>query len=288
MSKTILITGANGNVSSGIIASLKGSGATLRAMVRSREKGQALAAQGVELVEGDLERPRSLGAAFAGVDTVWLLSPPGPRAPEQASNGLWAARQAGARYVVRMSAVGAAHDAPTINSRMHALSDAELRASGIAYTILKPQFFMQNLLMSARTALSDGALYFSFADARTGMIDARDIGEFAARVLTSTGHEGKTYTLSGPRSIDMSEVAGAFGRALGREVKYVPVPIEAAVQAMAHMGADEWMQNAMADYFAAYSKGWGDLVTDEIPKLLGRPARSIDDFARDLLAPMAK
>ena len=143
MSKTILITGATGNVSSGIIAKLKGPGHSLRALVHSPEKAAALKQQGIEVHAGDLEKPWTLGPAFAGADTVWILTPPGPRAPEQSSNALWAARQGGAKHVVRMSAVGAAHKAPTINSRLHALSDAELAASGIPFTILKPHFFAQ-------------------------------------------------------------------------------------------------------------------------------------------------
>src|SRR5260221_14186362 len=111
MSKTILIIGATGNVSSGIIAKLNGSGHHLRALVRNPEKAAALEQQGVDVHGGDLEKPWTLGPAFAGADTVWILTPPGPRAPEQSSNALWAARQGGAKHVVRMSAIGAAHSA---------------------------------------------------------------------------------------------------------------------------------------------------------------------------------
>ena len=135
MPKTILITGATGNISSGIIAQLKGCDHRLLALVRKPDKAEGLKQQGVELRAGDLEKPWTLGAAFAGADTVWVLAPPGPRAPEHCSNALWAAKQAGAKHVVRMSAFGAAHTAPTINSRLHALSDAELIASGVPFTI---------------------------------------------------------------------------------------------------------------------------------------------------------
>lgn len=79
---------------------------------------------------GDLEQPSSLTDAFAGVDTLWLLTATGPQAPHASSNAVWAARQAGIGHIVRLSAMGAAHDAPTRNVRMHALSDVELQASG--------------------------------------------------------------------------------------------------------------------------------------------------------------
>lgn len=278
MTKTILITGANGKVSSGVIQHLKASGAKLRALVRSAARAGGLG-DGVEIVEGNLEKPPTLGRAFAGVDTVFLLCPPGPRAPEQSSNGLWAARQAGAKKVVRMSAVGAAHDAPTINSRLHALSDEEVAASGLDWTIVKPHAFMQNLLGSAQQIAGEGALYYAGADARMGMVDVRDISELVARVLVTDGHSGKRYTLTGPKSIDMHEVAAALSRAVGKPVKYVAVPVAAAQAAMAKAGVDEWRINSLGDYLTAYGSGWGDFATEDFPQLMGKPARSIDDFA---------
>jgi uncharacterized protein YbjT (DUF2867 family) len=284
MTKTILITGATGNISSGIIAQLKGSAYRLLALVRNPEKAEELKRQGVELRVGDLEKPWTLGSAFAGTDIVWVLAPPGPRAPEQCSNALWAARQAGAKHVVRLSAIGAAHTAPTINSRLHALSDAELVGSGIPFTILKPHYFMQNLMMAAQSVAQQGAMYFALADGKMGLIDSRDISEFAAHVLTTAGHEGKTYTLTGPASISMHQVAAAIGEAIGKAVKYVPVTVEAQRQSILQMGMDEWMANLLGDYSTAYSANWGDLVTDDFQRVMGKTPRSIAQFGRDFAA----
>src|SRR3977135_894320 len=105
MSKTILVPGATGQISSGMIPHLKGSGATLRALVRDRQRAASLVEQGVEVVEGDLGLPRTRVRVCSGCDAVGTLTPPGPRAPEQSSNALWAARRGGARHVVRMSAI---------------------------------------------------------------------------------------------------------------------------------------------------------------------------------------
>ena len=281
MPNTILITGATGNISSGIIAQLNGSGHSLRALVRNPEKAEELRRQGVEISVGDLEKPWTLGSAFAGVDTVWILAPPGPRAPEQCSNALWAAKQGGARHVVRMSAFGAAHTASTINSRLHALSDAELVGSGIPFTILKPHFFMQNLMMAVQSVAQQGAMYFALADGKMGLIDSRDISDFAAHVLTSAGHEDKTYTLTGPASLSMHQIAAAIGNAIGKPVAYVPVSVDDARQSMAQMGLDDWTVNLMCDYYAAYSANWGDLVTDDFQRVTGKAPRSIEQFAKD-------
>jgi uncharacterized protein YbjT (DUF2867 family) len=289
MAKTILITGATGNVSSGIHERLKGSGHNLRVLVRNPEKADAFRKQGIDVRIGDLEKPWTLAPAFEGADSVWLLVPPGPRAPEQSSSGLWAARQAGVGHIVRMSAVNAAYNAPTINSRLHALSDAEVAASGIPYTILKPHFFAQNLLAtSAASIAQEGALYAAMGEARIGIIDSRDISAFAAHVLTHPGHEGKTYTLTGPASLNMHQIAEAIGKGIGKPVKYMPVPLEAAQQAMAGMGMDPWLVNFLADYLKAYASGWGDLANGEFQAVTGRAPRSVEQFARDFAGAFGK
>jgi uncharacterized protein YbjT (DUF2867 family) len=279
--KTILITGATGKVSAGILEHLVGDKSVkLRALVRDENKAAALQSRGVELAVGDLERPRTLPAAFEGIDTVWLLSPPGPRAPEQQSNGLWAARSAGVKRVVRMSVIKSGHDAPTINARMHGLSDAELMASGLRYTILKPHFFLQNLFGSAAT-IKQGSLYYPMGSAKLGMIDSRDISDVAARVLVEDRFDGRSLTLTGPESIDFQRVAKSFSNAIGKPVSYVPVPLAAAVDGFKKAGLGEWSVTALEDYMAAYAAGWGDFVTDDVREVLGRAARSIDDFTRD-------
>jgi uncharacterized protein YbjT (DUF2867 family) len=217
---TILLTGATGTVSSAAIPALRKRGHRLVGLVRDKAKAAPLEALGVELRVGALERPRTLeSGAFDGVDVAWVLTPPGPLAPYQSSNAVWAARQAGVKHIVRMSAIGAAHDAPSLNGRMHSLSDAEVASSGTAYTILKPHFFMQNLLMGAKTIVEQGTLYFALGTAKLPMIDARDVGAVAAAILANpTPHAGKTYTLTGPNAVGLDNVASAIGEAVGKPV----------------------------------------------------------------------
>ncbi|TDN70018.1 SDR family oxidoreductase [Paraburkholderia sp. BL10I2N1] len=281
MSRTILVTGATSAISAEVIKGLVAANAKVRALVRNPEKGDSLARSGIDIVVGDLEKPQTLDAVFAGVDTAFMLTPPGPRAPEQGSNALWAARQAGVRRIVRLSAFGAAHNAPTINGRLHALSDAELIASGLSYTILKPHFFMQNLLMAARSVAEQGILPLPMGNGRMGMIDTRDIASFAARVLMSDGHANVSYTLTGPASISMDETACALASVLAKPVRYQDVPLDAALRNMAEMGFDDFTLNVLHDYFVAYSGNWGDVVTDDILRVTGAPARTVAEFARD-------
>jgi uncharacterized protein YbjT (DUF2867 family) len=284
MTRTVLITGANGQVSGALIRALVGAeGLILRALVRDPSKGAALEQQGLEVAVGDLDEPESLPRAFEGVNDLWLLNAVSPRQPENSMNAVWAAKRAGVERVVRMSAIGAAHDAPTRNGRLHALSDAELAASGMMWTVLRPHFFMQNLLMAASSIAQQGAFYWDMGEGKLGMIDARDIGDFAARVLTSppAQHHGKTYTLTGPATIAMTEVAAQLSQGIEKPVRYVAVPHEAARQGMLQNGMPAWVANLLVEYGTAYAENWGNFTTPHIPELLGRPARTVLDFARD-------
>ena len=286
---TILLTGATGSVSSAVIHALQGAGHHLIGLVRDPAKATALAAQGVELRTGDLNHLRTIEGAFAGVDVAFLLAPPTALAPFQSSNALWAARAAGVKHVVRMSAVGAAHDAPNLNSRMHALSDAEVAACGIPFTIVKPHFFMQNLLMAAHSVSEQGTIYFALGDAKLPMIDVRDIGTTVAAILSNPApHAGKAYTLTGPAAIGIATVAAAIGEAIGKPVTYVPVPVPAMVETMANMGLDDYMQVSMRDYLTSYSKGWESQVTPAVEQISGAAPRGIGAFARDFAAAFGK
>jgi uncharacterized protein YbjT (DUF2867 family) len=278
---TVVVVGPAGATVSRTIPQLLKAGVKVRAIARDPAKVAGKVPTEVEVVQGDLDHPRSLRGRFDGADSVFLISPNGPRAPQQMSSGLWEARQAKVGHVLRMSAVGAAHDAPTVNSRLHALSDHELAVSGLPYTIIKPHFFMQNLFGSAQTVAEQGAMYWALGNGRLGMIDVQDIADVAAAILRDPKpHLGRTYTPTGPKSIDMNEVAAAFSAAVGKPVKYVDVPLSAADEGMAKWGMDEYARGMMEDYLVAYARNWGDFVTDDVPNITGHPARSIAEFAK--------
>ena len=283
MTDTILVTGATGNVGGAVIASLTAMGANIRALVRDESKAQGLRDAGVEVVMGDLDKPETLDAAFSEVDRVFLVTAPNPAQVTQASNGIAAAKRAGNPLIVRLSAgaFNTAPDSPPRVTRQHAEIDAELKASGLPYTILRPHNFMQNTLMAAQTVASDGAVYVPWKEGKAGMIDVRDIADVAAKVLTEAGHEGKTYGLTGPASISFHDVAAGLSKALGKEVKYVDVPLEAAREAIVGMGLSEWIADALNEYSKAFSEGLGDFTTNDVEEITGHPARSYETFARD-------
>ena len=279
----ILITGATGNVGRLLIPNLTSLGADVRALVRDESKAQGLKDAGIEVVVGDLLKPDTLDAAFRGVDKVFLITLPNPNQVIQAQNGIQAAKRTGSPFIVRLSA-GAIREMPGALppiSGQHAETDGMLKASGLSYNIIRPHFFMQVTMMAAQTVASEGVVYMAIKDGRIGMIDVRDIVNVAVKVLTEDGHEGKTYTLTGPASISFHDVAAALSKALGKQVNYVNVPLEAGRQAMISMGLPKWTADAFGEYMTAFSEGYGDFTTPDVEKVTGHPARSYETFARD-------
>lgn len=281
MTRTLLLTGATGTVSTALIDAL-GDAFRLRALAHDAEDAARLGERGIDAVVGDLGDPRSLPAAFDGVHDVWLLTPNGPRAAEQSMNAVWAAREAGAERVVRLSAVRAAHDAPTRSERLHAMADEQLRASGMRWTIIRPLWFMQNLFNEAGD-IAAGAVRLNMGEGRVGMVDARDIAELAAKVLTDAPgeHHGRVYTLTGPEALTFHEAASLLGTALGRPVRYEPVADEVVEERLLAYGVPAWIIDMVNEYARAFVTGHGDFTTTDFQDVTGRAPRGLADFARD-------
>ena len=274
----ILVTGATGNTGSGLVPALRKAGVDVRAFVRDEAEAQSLKDLGAEIVVGDLDRPETIAPAVEGVDKIYLLTWNGPTQAQQAINVIQAAKKAGNPHVVRHSMWGSE------KSRIIQQGDqveAALISSGLPWTLLKPTFFMQNLMMAAQTIASDGMLYWDTGDGKLGMIDLRDIVEAAFAVLTGEGHEGKSYILTGPQAISMHDVANTFSKVLGKKVTYVSVPGEAALQSMLGMGIPEWIARGYGELMAGFSEGFANRATNNVANLTGHPARSIEQFARD-------
>jgi len=283
--KTVLVTGATGTVSTALLGALKGKpGLRLRALVRdpAGAKAQALQKDGVEVVAGDLEEPDTLAEAFAGVDILWLLTPASALEPSMGSNAVTTARSAKVGHIVRNSAIKAGHDAPNRNGRLHALVEESVKASGIPWTILRPHYYMQNLLSSAGSVASEGMLYMNMGQGRVGMIDGRDVGVFAAKVIQNAErHAGKTYNPTGPELTTMGDAAETLSGVLAKHVNYVALPPEAAQQAMLGFGLSRWFVGNVVDYGRVYSDGWGDFTTSDFKDITGQEARSFKQFATD-------
>lgn len=275
---TVLITGATGNVGSILAPLLRSAGVQVRALVRDEAKAQPLRALGVELAIGDLDDSSSLDGALDGVSQVYLVTWNGPTGATHGHNLIEAALRTGRPHIIKQGGYGSPKSRII---QQHILVNHELERSGLDYTFLEPTFFMQNLMMAGQSVVSDGAIYLPLKDGRVGMVDVRDIADVAAALLTTAGHAGKTYVLTGPQSISVSDVAAALSTTLDKPVRYVDVPLEAAKQAMMGMGVPEWVADGFSELFVEFSINWGDRVSPVYEDIMGRPGRSIAQFAHD-------
>ena len=274
----ILVTGSTGNTGSGLIPALLAGGARVRALVHSPAKADALRRQGAEVVIGDLGKPESLAAAVAGVDRIYMCLFNGPEQAIHGRNLIAAARKAGRPHIVHHSASGS--DRSRI-IRHIAEVETELRVSGHPWTIIRPTFYLQNMLMAVPTVASQGAIYLPMKQGRMAMTDVRDIVDVAARLLLDGGHEGKDYKLTTPETFTIDEFAGALATELGTPVKYVDVPISAARESMVGMGMDPWVVDGYMELFEGFADNWGNKTSNDTQGILGRPARGFKQFVAD-------
>ncbi len=279
---TTLVIGATGRIGGDLVKALAARGEEVRALVRSSEKAATVQGHGVEAVVGDLERHETLEAALQGVDKAFLISGDSNRIAELHGNFVDTAKRAGVGHIVSMSIlVAMMPDSPLALSKWHREADRHLIDSGIPYTLLRPAYFMQNVLMSTASIASDGILYGAMGDGKVGVIDARDIAEVAATVLTSGDHEGQSYVLTGPEVLSMADIAAKLSATLSKDVKYVNASPDDAKAGMVAMGMSDVIADAWVQLAQMVSMGAADMVTPTVKEITGVEPRSFDQFARD-------
>jgi uncharacterized protein YbjT (DUF2867 family) len=280
----ILVTGSTGKVGQHLVTALKAKGAAFKALAHSDASFKALAAQGVEAVKGDLGDPASLKAALEGLDKLFLLSA-GSDFDRIEVAAIEVAKAAGVKQVVKLSANGVSADSSNPLFRAHARAERALEASGLDFTILRPNFFMQNWVAFFSHSIKAGQpIYVNAGEGRLAWIDARDIADVAATALTEPGHTGLVYDLTGAEALTYGEVAVRLGKLLGRELAYVPVPDAAAFQAMKGMGMDAWYAYGMVSLHQGVRRGLAEPTTGTFELVTGKAPRGIDAFLEENLA----
>jgi len=283
MFERILITGATGSIGSCLVEQLI-QDKELQLLTRSHEKAREFRARGIRTFVGDFDEPTTLYPALAGVEKLFLLSGADPRQVAQQGNMIKAAQEMGIRHFVKLSASCAGPDLPTPIKRWHHETEQQIIRSGIPYTFLRPNCFMQNTLKWVRTIRDKGVFYMPIEDARVSQVDVRDIAAVAAVVLSSNGHEGQTYEITGPEALSFEEVADHFSNALGRPVRYVRTSFEESRRRMMESGMEEWLASAVTQTYRFMKDGGAKHVTDVVARLTGSEPISFSEFARDYAA----
>lgn len=278
----ITVTGSTGTIGSELVRLLSDAGVPTRAVLRDVRKARPV--PGVVWAQADLSDERLLEPALAGTTRLFLLTGNEPGFGEIQRGVVWAAEALGVRHVVKLSALGASDHSNSSIAREHWWAEQALQQTAMGWTLLRPHAFMQNWLGEvAETVRAEGVIYSPIGDGRVPFIDARDIAEVALRVLLDPEpHAGKKYVLTGGEAVGYAEVAAALSEATGKEIRYQPITMEEARERLEARGTPPELVDAMLA-IAAYQRAGGptSTVSDTVERLLGRPPRTIRDFARD-------
>ena len=277
----ILVTGASGSVGKTVLAEVARSGERHRAMYRSKAEA-AKAPAGTETVIADFADRASLAAAFRGVESVYLVCSPIPDLVQLETNAIEASEAAGVRRIVLNSALGAGDYAKSFPS-WHRKVEDRLKATKMAYCILRPNSFLQNVLaFYAPSIRAQGVFYGAMGNARTSYLDVREIAVVAAKALRGGGeHDGNTYELNGPEALTCGEVAEKITLRTGVAAQYVDIPMEALRKAMLDQGMPEWQVTALLELQEYYRGGQGGELDGVLERMLGRPAVRMNQFLEE-------
>lgn len=272
----ILVTGATGTVGRAVVDRLLATGAQVRAV--TRRPTEANLPPGVHVEYADLDDPASLADAFAGVKQVFLLSG-GPQIPTHDTNVAEAAARAGVAHVVKLSA-GRAGDPEATDPipGWHRTGEQSIRDSGVDWTFLRPVGFMSNALMWASSIRAQGAVFAPYANGRVAVIDPDDIAAVATTVLTTPGHTGQTYELSGPEALSPADQVAVLADVVGRPIRYVEVDPAVARQAIMDHGVTPDLADAIMALRATALGEFTAIVRPTVTEITGRPATTFREW----------
>ena len=271
----ILVVGASGTVGSEISRLLVAQGETVR-------KATSRQPSAPDQVQVDLVSHAGLKAAFDGVDRAFFLAPPGHANQEALLAPLIdEAQTRGLKKVVLMTAMGANADE---NAPMRK-AERRLEASGLAYNIIRPNWFMQNFnsfwLHGIQTA---GQIFLPVGSAKGSFIDARDIAAVAARLLTSSGFDNRDFDLTGARALDHAEVAAILSQATGKTIGFTDITPEAMLQGLLGAGLPKDYAEFLVLILGYFKAGYSERITDAVQQITGQAPRTIEQYAADYRA----
>ncbi len=286
---TVLVLGATGNVGPHVVNSLHGAGTTARVLVRDGARARDLWGEGVDIRSGDLREPGVLSSAMEGVDSVLLVSPHSFSMSDLQLGVIREARRSGAR-IVKLSGTRSAirPDGPHA-CRQHWEVERVLQDSGQPFVILRPNSFMQVLVGKQLIPglQATGVVPNPIAGSGISFIDARDVGEVAARVLLTHDWDSSVLELTGPRSVTYAEIARLAAELLGSEItvsEITPADVRATLTAR---GMPDWEAEHFEEMYQLFRDGESEFVTHTVEQITGSSARTVEAFLAEQLAPVA-
>lgn len=281
----IVVTGSTGTIGSELVRLLASAGADTRAIYR---RAEIAARPGrVTFFRADLADPVQAEAALAGASRLFLLTGNEPGFLQVQLTVVEAARRSPIRHIVKLSALGASDHSRSDIGREHWAVEQAIQQTAIPWTLLRPHAFMQNWLNDvAASVRAENAIYSPIGDGRVPFIDTRDIAAVAAQVLLHPdGHIEKKYVLTGGDAVGYADLAATLSEVTGREIVYRSISMDDARARLTRLGQPAALIDATLA-IAAYQRDGGPtaMVSPAVQRLLGRPPRTIGDFARDYAA----
>jgi len=279
---TVLVIGATGNVGRPTVAALLAKGVNVRALSRSAENLEKLT-DGVEGVIGDLESGDGLETACTGVERVFLITSNGETESQRGLNAVSAAQAAGVKHIIFLSVKGPDKDPAVPHYRAKLPVEQAMKDSGMDYTILRCNFFMQTDLSVIPVIKEHGVYAMPIGNIGNNRVDARDIADCAVRALTEDGHAGKEYELHGPDTFSGPGAAEVYAEVLGRDVVYGGDDVDAwgkPVEAF----LPTWLLDSLKQMFLKQQSVGGAATADEVlasESAVGHPLRTFRNFVKE-------
>ncbi|HSN49713.1 MAG TPA: NAD(P)H-binding protein [Bacteroidales bacterium] len=278
----ILITTGNGMFGKALAEELLKMNVPFRLMVRDKSKC-TIHHPNAEIVTGDMDKPETLIPVLKGIDSVFLSTPMDANIAERERNIINASKMSGVQQIVKI--YGAVkHEGDQLTSEHKQALDS-LTNSGIAWTLISPNSVMETSLLTMSASIKYmHAIYGCSGNGKVGLVALQDVIRASAVVLTSAGHSGMNYELTGPESLDMAAVASCFSEVLGCNIRYIDLSEEQLSKMI--MKFDKTLTAEKLDlevlcHLRAWKKGQADLVTDTFKKLTGSDPTSLETFIRN-------
>lgn len=278
----LLVVAANGHIGSAIVNALAGTPHQVRALVRRPDHFRP-AASNIEVVAGELAETDSVERALEGIDTAFLASSLDASLPELQIRFIEAAKAAGVRRIVQLSGIGADTSSCCVRAfSWYGQVEQALLASGLQHIRLRPAFVLQSLLRATSQLVHQGVIFGPYRNAPWVWVDARDIGEVAATVMTTEAHNGQVYTVTGAEALPFPELADRVSRVLNVPVRYLDVTSNEMRGRLQAMGTHAIVAAAIIEMCDAYVSGYQRIEpTSVVQELTGHPPRTIEQFLTD-------
>jgi NAD(P)H dehydrogenase (quinone) len=271
----IAVTGATGNLGARVAAQLSERGARIRMIVRDPARAPHLNRAEVAVAAGYHDTDE-MAAALRGADTLFLVSGrESPNRLDEHKSAVDAALRAGVGRVVYTSFANASPDTAFKLGRQHHWTEEHIRASGMAYTFLRDNLYLDFVPFFTNP---DGVIAAPGGEGRGAFVARDDVADAAVAVLSEAGHDGQAYTMTGGKALTLGEWAAMLGEFVGREIVYKPETIEEAYASRADYGAPDWEVEGWVTSYVAIARGELDEVTDCVERLSGHPPRELPEL----------